>query len=164
MQALAITPAELIDNNSDLFTTSGMKQKTYAWIVVFAALFSVMLVVTACKKATPTALSSAAQSTTPLSPKELKQQRLEWNMKTLVEPYQKAGHSDSKWDAFAISALTEFARVRSDVLATNESWREIIATNTAAAVRAGCDDPMLRYLFIKNALRVCLNSQFLNEC
>ena len=73
-------------------------------------------------------------------------------MKTLVEPYQKAGHSDSKWDAFAISALTEFARVRSDVLATNESWREIIATNTAAAVRAGCDDPMLRYLFIKNAL------------
>jgi hypothetical protein len=73
-----------------------MKQKTSAWLVIFVALFSVMLVATACKKATPPALSSVAQSTTPLSPEELKQQRLDWNMKTLVEPYQKAGHSDPR--------------------------------------------------------------------
>src|SRR6185369_6013036 len=30
-----------------------------------------------------------------------------------------------------------------------EPWQQVIATNCAAAVDAGCDDPMILYLFVK---------------
>ncbi len=75
--------------------------------------------------------------------------RLDWNMKTLVQAYQDIGNTDQAWDKPAIQALTEFARSRSLVLDPDEPWAEIIATNCGAAINAGCDDPMIRYLYIK---------------
>jgi len=81
-----------------------------------------------------------------------KKQRLTWNLKTLVDAYQKAGHTNPKWDEPAKRALTEFARVRSQCTESNESWGWIIATNCESAVQAGCDDPMVKYLFIRFAL------------
>ena len=73
--------------------------------------------------------------------------RLEWNLKTLVDAYQKAGHTNPKWDEPAKRALTEFARTRSQGTESNEAWGWIISTNCIAATDAGCDDPMIRYLY-----------------
>ncbi|MGH7939966.1 MAG: hypothetical protein ACREFR_02705 [Limisphaerales bacterium] len=86
---------------------------------------------------------------TAVSCKKAAENRLAWNLKTLAGAYKQAGHTSSSWDASAIEALTEFARARADVLAPNEPWARIISTNAAAAVQAGCDDPMVRYLFVK---------------
>lgn len=127
-----------------------MRQKTSVWVVVLVPLFSIMLLAMGCKKSTPPALGPA--TTAKIAPDELKKERFDWNMQTLVDAYQKAGHSDPKWDAFAISALTEFARVRSNTFDTNEPTGLIIATNVTAAANAGCDDPMVNYLFIRFAL------------
>jgi hypothetical protein len=79
----------------------------------------------------------------------LKQTRLDWNYKTTVDAYQKAGFTSRKWNASAERALAEFACSRADVLETNEPWGEIISTNAAAAIRSGCKDPMIGYLNIR---------------
>jgi Domain of unknown function (DUF4034) len=84
-----------------------------------------------------------------LSPEKAKKQRLAWNLKTTVEAYNRAGFANSHWDGPARQALTEFARGRADEVGSNEPWSEIISTNAAAAVEAGCNDPMVNYLFIK---------------
>lgn len=81
-----------------------------------------------------------------------KQQRLDWNLKTLVQAYQDHGNNDAKWDGFVISALTEFARARAHVTDADEPVNEIISTNIAAAVQAGCDDPLVNYIYIKYAM------------
>jgi hypothetical protein len=75
-------------------------------------------VITACKKAasiSDTAPAVVADSS------EAKQARLEWDLKTLVEPYEHAGHTNPSWDTFATNALTEFARSRAGVFDTNEA-------------------------------------------
>jgi hypothetical protein len=108
--------------------------------MAFAALGFALCIATACNK-------SRAHFA-----KELKQQRLAWNMKTLVDAYHQAGFTDPRWDAFAEAALTEFAQARADVTPTNEPWADIISTNVAAAVEAGCTDPMVNYLYIKFAM------------
>ncbi len=75
--------------------------------------------------------------------------RLDWKMKTLVGDYNRIGNFDPAWDGPATNALAEFARVRCHITDPGESWAEIIATNSAAAVQAGCDDPMVRYLYLR---------------
>ncbi len=103
-----------------------------------------LLTATSCKRtASPKPIQPA------LSPEQAKEQRLAWNLKTLVDPYQKVGHTNPKWDEPAKRALTEFARVRSQCIESNEAWGWIISTNCTAASDAGCDDPMVNYLFIK---------------
>jgi hypothetical protein len=121
-------------------------------MATFVAVCFLLLTATACKKATAPVSNPANQQNPAPSAEEQKQQRLEWNLKTLVEPYEHAGQINPKWNDSAKLALTEFARARSVVLDTNEPWAEIISTNAAAAIQAGCDDPMVNYLFIKFAL------------
>jgi hypothetical protein len=75
--------------------------------------------------------------------------RLDWSLKTLVGPYEKAGHTNPKWDEPAKRALTELARVTSQTTGSNEAWGLIISNNCAAAVDAGCDDPMIHYMYIR---------------
>jgi hypothetical protein len=75
--------------------------------------------------------------------------RLDWNLKTLVIAYQKAGHTSSKWDEPAKRSLTEFARVRSQSTESNEDGGLIISKNCKAAADAGCDDPMIQYLSVR---------------
>ena len=115
---------------------------------------SLLLAITGCKKAGGN--GSASSPPAPAQPlfthEELKQQRLDWNKQTLVDAYEHAGYMNPWWDDAAERALKEFARVRAQVLDTNEPWGKIIATNTAAAVKAGCKDPMVNYLFIRFSL------------
>ena len=111
-----------------------------------------LLAVTACNKTTAPASNTVKQSSAAFSVEDLKQQRLAWNLTTLVESYEHAGYTNPKWDASAKTALTEFARSRANVVATNEPFARIISTNAAAAVNSGCNDPMVNYLFIRYTL------------
>ena len=122
------------------------KSTLLASLAVLAMVF-LLLTATGCKKTAVPALNHPT-----LSPEQAKEQRLTWNLKTLVEAYQKAGHTSPKWDEPAKRALTEFARSRSQCTESNEAWGWIIATNCESAVQAGCDDPMVKYLFIRFAL------------
>lgn len=108
-----------------------------------------LLTITACKKATVPASNAANQTSPAFSPEELKQQRLAWNLKTLVGPYESAGFANPEWDASAKLALTEFARIRARATETDEPWQQIISTNCDLAVKTGCDDPMIAYLHTK---------------
>lgn len=84
-----------------------------------------------------------------ISPQATQENRLDWNTKTLVTAYENFGNNDSDWDPAAKRALTEFARYRVQTTDPGEPCAEIIATNCDAAVAAGCDDPLVRYLYIK---------------
>ena len=81
-----------------------------------------------------------------LSPEAARKARADWNIKTLVEAYNTVGNTDAKWDAAATNALAEFAQWRAGTDDTRPDL--IIATNCAAAIQAGCDDPMVRYLYL----------------
>lgn len=95
---------------------------------------------------------SKNRSSPKVSPEAVKQSRLEWNLKTLVTDYENGGNNDSAWDEPAKRALTEFARTRAQVVPSGEPWAEVIATNCDAACKAGCTDPMVRYLYIRFAM------------
>jgi hypothetical protein len=84
------------------------KSTLLVWLAVLATVGFLLSMATGCKKA---AVPKPIQST--LSPEQAREQRLVWNLKTLVDPYQKAGHTNPKWDEPAKRALTEFARSRS---------------------------------------------------
>ena len=106
-------------------------------MAAFATVCFLLLAVTACKKTTaPTTI-------------EAKQSRLDWNLKTTVGAYQEIGNTDPKWDEPVTNALAEFAASRSRSFAPDEDWATIIRTNCDMAVKTGCDDPMIRYLYIK---------------
>jgi hypothetical protein len=126
-------------------------------LVVVVAGFSSFLG-TACKKSASsvpdaTALESVIDNSgPPPSAEEVKQQRLSWNLKTLVGSYELAGYTNSNWDASAKLALTEFARIRAQAADTNEPWQIIMSTNCSSAVSAGCNDPMIAYLYAKFSL------------
>jgi hypothetical protein len=107
-------------------------------LFIFTCLF-----VSACRKTTIVKRTSSDP---------VKQARLDWNYKTTVDAYQKAGYTSRKWDVTAMQALAEFACSRANVLETNESWALVIATNATAAIQAGCKDPMVSYLYIKFAM------------
>jgi hypothetical protein len=110
------------------------------------------LTVTSCKKAAAPVPPTESHSATTSTPAETTQDRLAWNLGTLVDPYKNAGYTSPRWDDPAIRALTEFARVRAEALNTNEPWGQIISTNVAAAIQAGCNDPMVRYLLVRFSL------------
>jgi len=83
-----------------------------------------------------------------LSRAAAKQSRLDWNLKTLVGAYEEYGNTGDRWDEAATNALTIFAQSRVDEV-DEDSWQNNIATNCDAALKAGCDDPMIRYLHLR---------------
>lgn len=91
---------------------------------------------------------SACHKPPPFSP-AAKTARLNWNLETTVGVYKKNGNSNPKWDFSAGRALTEFAQIRAGVVDTNETWSDVISADATAAVQAGCDDPMVNYLYIR---------------
>jgi hypothetical protein len=95
------------------------------------------------------AASSGARPELVSSSVTAKKKRLEWNLKTTVGAYEAVGKKNSKWDKAAKAALTEFARARSGALATNEPSGRIIADNLNTAMAAGCDDPLIEYLYVR---------------
>jgi peroxiredoxin len=106
-----------------------------------------------CYKKNSSLITPLKESTRPpATAAEAKQYRYAWNLKTLVEPYEKAGFANPAWDEPAKRALTAFASTRCALTPTNGSWSQIIATNCDLAVQAGCKDPMIEYLHIRYSL------------
>jgi len=131
---------------------SYMKSSHGGWVVRLALLSLAGLVLLsnfACKKSNPKNLSLTPSADVVLSPEAAQQQKLEWNLVTLVKAYGQAGHDNLKWNEAAKRALAEFARSRAQIPGADP---EVIATNAAAAVQAGCDDPMVNYVFIKYSM------------
>ena len=106
----------------------------------FLLCIAVCLALAACNK---------TNSSKKISPEAAKQSRLDWNLKTTVGAYEEVGNNSPAWDEAATNALAEFAKSRSQSFAADEDWMTIIRTNCEAAVAAGCDDPMIRYLYIR---------------
>ena len=129
-----------------------MKHARVMWVATGMSVLFLLLTVTACRKNNPPVSQAINPTAAVTSVDERKQQRYQWNLDTLVQPYEHAGYANPEWDASAKLALTEFARVRANLANQDEPWLQIISTNVAAAVRSGCKDPMINYLFIKFAM------------
>jgi hypothetical protein len=74
--------------------------------------------------------------------------RFEWNKSTLVDDYEKVGHKNKAWDKEAKAALLAFAQAR-----CRRGDTATVATDmersVKAAVSAGCDDPLIKYLHLR---------------
>jgi hypothetical protein len=95
------------------------------------------------------ASGAACRKSGSVSSEKAKSHRLEWNLKTTVEAYDHAGFANAAWNQPARECLKEFARSLAGETSSSEPWGEIISTNAAVAMDAGCDDPLINYLFIK---------------
>jgi hypothetical protein len=83
---------------------------------------------------------------------------LEWNRKTLLGDYEKAGSKNPKWDEDARAALEQFAQFRAARRAdAGENVRQIGLAVTRA-MASGCDDPMISYLQLCFVSWVATNS------
>src|SRR6266496_2223697 len=80
--------------------------------------------------------------------------RLEWNLRTLVDPYERSGRRSAKWDNSAKLGLSSFAQIRANGSQgdADESLFKLVRINCEIAVAAGCDDPMVAYLHARNVL------------
>lgn len=76
---------------------------------------------------------------------------LKWNEATLVKAYDKVGRRNPKWDQPARRALSEFAKIRAGKVADTELLLGMVADLAEQARQAGCDDPMVRYLYCRDA-------------
>ncbi|HEY2081235.1 MAG TPA: hypothetical protein VGI88_00515 [Verrucomicrobiae bacterium] len=95
------------------------------------------------------ALGTACNKSSSVVSEKTKKQRLAWNLKTTVEAYNHAGFSNFAWDNQARRCLTGFAQILSQETNAGESVVDVISTNAATAVNAGCTDPLVNYLYIK---------------
>ena len=98
------------------------------------------------------AITIAGCKPAPPTPAKVIERRLAWNLKTTVEAYEAVGVKSPEWDEPARRALTEFAHQRAQAVSADEPWGMIISTNVAAALDAGCTDPMVTYLYIRFAM------------
>ncbi len=69
----------------------------------------------------------------------------EWSRETYLESYESQGRRDPKWDEIVRPALSNYARLRvTDEALTIEHRRDF-----QRAVDAGCDDPLVVYLYTR---------------
>jgi hypothetical protein len=83
----------------------------------------------------------------PAAQRRMRQARLAYYRSTTVEAYNRVGRKNPKWDGparKALEAAAEFWTLNS--MAYCDHLRDI-ADNARAAVAAGCDDPLIRYLY-----------------
>jgi len=76
-------------------------------------------------------------------------ERLAYNLRTTVEAYEKVGRKNPKWDADSKGCLTAFARIRSTTNGAIGEFRNELRTILPRLAEATCDDPMIRYLYLR---------------
>jgi len=81
----------------------------------------------------------------------------EWNRFTSVDDYKLTGRTNANWDAKALAALETYAVLRSLPDNSNsDRQRELITEEfrglVSAALAAGCDDPLVKYLHARLVL------------
>jgi hypothetical protein len=100
------------------------------------------------------AAAAAGDKPIPQDPAAVKQRQrelLEWNRRTIPGAYDKVGKKDPRWDVPARKAMDVAALLFSQQIDQTVAAEEIY-TSAKAAKDAGCDDPMLLYLFHKFSL------------
>jgi hypothetical protein len=105
-----------------------------------------------------TDVSSSATTTSPAKPGEIqtinqnreqraknrKEEIFNWRLQATLGTYVKTSKNNLKWDAWVSNAMTAYAHLRDD---GNYGAKEFqIATNSEAAIDAGCNDPFILYL------------------
>jgi hypothetical protein len=75
---------------------------------------------------------------------------LAWNQKTLAGAYDRVGKKDPRWDKPAREALDAAARFFSHVLDPCVKLEEVY-TPARRAVDAGCDDPLVLYVYARTS-------------
>jgi hypothetical protein len=86
----------------------------------------------------------------PASTNMIDPEQLAYNLKTTVAAYERVGRKSPKWDADAKRCLTAFARIRSSTNTDISEFRDELRTILPRLVTAKCDDPMIRYLYLRN--------------
>ncbi len=76
---------------------------------------------------------------------------LAWNRRTLQGAYDEVGKRDARWDEPARKAMDLAARMFSGEVDPEVTLRDVYAS-AKAAVDAGCDDPMLLYLYSRSSV------------
>ena len=79
----------------------------------------------------------------------VEEDRLVWNLRTLVGDYERAGNRHPKWDGNANEALKAFAEMRGGKQSANEGFANKMQAACQRAVTLGCDDPMIAYLNLR---------------
>ncbi|HEY1790798.1 MAG TPA: hypothetical protein VGJ73_21800 [Verrucomicrobiae bacterium] len=82
-------------------------------------------------------------------PPETRQNRQKWDDATLSGAYNSVGNHDPKWDKDAREALDAYAQIWTAPDNERETLSELIGDSAANAVGAGCQDPMIRYLYVR---------------
>jgi len=82
---------------------------------------------------------------------ETRDERLKWNLGTLQGDYESHGHRNPKWDKDAGEALKKFAEIRVRPEDDPETRADLVGYSAESAVNAGCDDPLIKYLFCRYA-------------
>jgi hypothetical protein len=82
---------------------------------------------------------------------ETREDRLKWNLATLQGDYESHGHRDPKWDKDAGEALKQFAGIRVRPEDDLETRADLVGYSTESAVNAGCNDPLVKYLYCRYA-------------
>jgi hypothetical protein len=78
------------------------------------------------------------------------QERLAWHKAALTGAYNTFGSRSPKWDAAATNALSGFALARAGN-ADAQTLVSLAGDSAQEAVQAGCNDPMVRYLYCRFA-------------
>ncbi|RUL89705.1 DUF4034 domain-containing protein [Tautonia sociabilis] len=82
---------------------------------------------------------------------ERNQGMIAWTRRTLADPYDRVGSRDPRWDD-QVHSLMELAANRfSGQAADGVSFAEVFEA-ARAALDAGCDDPMVRYLYARTSI------------
>ena len=82
-------------------------------------------------------------------PPASREDRLKWNLSSLTNAYEMAGHKDLKWDADVKEAFTEFARAQVASASEIAVLTGLAGSAAESAVAAGCHDPMIRYIYAR---------------
>ncbi len=114
-----------------------------------------LLGLTACRKASHEAAKKVKFEETQLNvpglstgQKSAADKVLDWHMENLVEGYNKFGSRNPKWDSWAQDALKIWAQGRA-YGANVKGFPSLVGLYSSKAVEAGCDDAMIRYVYVR---------------
>jgi hypothetical protein len=80
-------------------------------------------------------------------------ERLKWNRSTLAGDYEKIGGTDARWNDSAKAALADYAVIRSGNDFDRETKLYLIGSAAEEAVKAGCHDPLIQFLYCNFSVR-----------
>ena len=103
-----------------------------------------------CCSGAPALAQAGTQASVPTN--GLTTELLKYNLRTTIEAYEKVGRKNSKWDDQAKKCLRLFAEIRSTTNHNVNGLIEQLNTNLVAVRGLNCDDPLIRYLYMRFVL------------